>query len=495
MGIDRHVNEWLLEPLLRRELSISVDDFALERESEAIPLGARITLEKGDSRFRLELRDPEGRDLMDLFPWRNGMSVDEFFTGTGTIGNQLRVRLTGIQPPHQGTNSSIGAVASSMAVTHFARIELPPHGSELLTFDEFSEKFGNPAKREDAKPPGQEEATFLRRDWEHLRVALFADTKAHFRNASRTREEVHPFWGRTRSSKAVSFDGDLFGGRFSLLDKSGHLQVGFHFPAREGENPEEQANALFSAVGYVYGIDPWPIFVSGRDRGRLVDHHLRSTRPMQGKWIPLSKRIGDLNPEAPSELLTSVAHWLYGLDEETRKDVTTALWVFRGADNRNVPTPAKLSMLGAVIESLFSVCDEIPEPEAFGELRDDAISWARQEIASAGEDSPRGGFAKRLTAHLGNFSYVDRRVKWASVFQPLFPGREEWLNETFKIFQANRNPAAHGRFAAAMERNGVDLIHAIGRLSGFVNLVIAAKAGYMGPILESTSDDTVILLE
>lgn len=494
MGINKHVNELLLDPLLRRDLSIAVDDFELQCESGAIPFGARITLEKGDPRFRLELRDPEGRDLMALFPWKNGMSVDEFSTGTGTIGNQLRVRLTGIQPPHQCTTSSIGAVASSTAVTHFARIELPAHGSDLLTIEEFSEKFGNPAKGKEPEPSQEEAGKYYRRDWEHLRVALFADTKSLFRNTSRSREEEHPFWGKSRSTNAISWDGDLFGGRYSLLDKSGHLQAGFHFPAREGENPEEQAKALFSAVGYVYGIDPWPSFVSSRDRGRLVEHHLRSTRPTQGKWIPLSKRIGDLNPEAPSELITSVAHWLYGLDEETRKDVCTALWVFRGADNRNVPTPAKLSMLGAVIESLFSVCDEIPVPEEFSELRNDAISWARLEVESAGEDSLRGGFAKRLTAHLGNFSYVDRRVKWASVFRPLLPGREDWLDETFKIFQALRNPAAHGRFAATMEGNGVDLIHSIGRLSGFVNLIIAAKAGYKGPILESTSGDRVIHL-
>lgn len=495
MGIDRHVNKWLLEPLLRRDLSITVDDFELEGVSGAIPLGARVTLEEGGSRFRLELRDPEGRDLMKLFPWKNGMSAEDFFTGTGTVGNQLRVQLTGIQPPHQCTTSSIGAVTSSTAVTHFARIGLPADGSDLLTSEEFSKKFANPAKEKKPEPPQEKESESHQKDWEHLRVALFADTKALFQNTSRTREEEHPYWGKTSSTNAVSWDGDFFGGRFSLLDKSGHLQVGFHFPERESENPEEQAKALFSAVGYVYGIDPWPSFVSNRDRGRLVDHHLRCTRPTQGKWLPLSKRIAHENVEAPTELITSVAHWFYGLDETIRKDVSTALWVFRGADNRNVPTPVKLSMIGAVIESLFTVCDEIPVPEEFRKLREDAVSWARQEIKSAGEDSLRGGFAKRLVGHLGNFSYTDRRVKWLSVFEPLFPGRDEWLNETFKLYQAHRNPAAHGRFAAAMERNGVDLIHAIGRLSGFVNLVIAAKAGYKGPILESTSDDKVIHLK
>jgi hypothetical protein len=124
MGIDRHVKEILVDPLLRRDLSIPVDDFELDTDSGPMSLGAKITLEEGDPRFRLELRDPKGRDLMKLFPWRSPMSASEFLTARGTVGNQLEVRLTGIQPPHRGTTNPIGSVRSSTAVTRFTRIEL-----------------------------------------------------------------------------------------------------------------------------------------------------------------------------------------------------------------------------------------------------------------------------------------------------------------------------------------------------------------------------------
>ena len=41
----------------------------------------------------------------------------------------------------------------------------------------------------------------------------------------------------------------------------------------------------------------------------------------------------------------------------------------------------------------------------------------------------------------------------------------------------------------------MEILRARGRLAGFVNLVIAAKAGYEGPILESPFGDAVIDLK
>jgi hypothetical protein len=492
MPINPKVRKLLVDPLLRRDLSIVVDDFELEVESGPISLGTRITLEEGDYRFRLELRDPQGRDLMKLFPWRSPMSATEFFNGRGTIGNELEVRLVGVQPPCQSTTKPIGVVRASTAVTHFARIELPPDGSDLLTFDEFSERYGGPSKGPETSPE-PEEGEFYRKEWDHSHLALFADTKAIFRNASRTRELEHPYWGRTRGSDMVSWDGDLFDGRFSLLDEGGHLLVGFHFPTREGDDPEQQANALYAAVGYVHAINPWPGYVCIRKRGRLVDHHLRSTRPIQGKWKPLSGRQRIQDEETPTRLIEAVATWLYSLGDREREDISTALWAFRSADQPGIPAPVKLATLGAVIERLFTSRAPSPPPDAFLSFRSEVIEWARTiERDAAGTE--REGFAKRLAGYLNSWGYHDRRTTWLEAFGPLFPGRLEWLGEIYRLYQKHRHAPAHGDFAATMAHDGSDLIHAIGRLSGFVNLVIAANAGYKGPILESTSADTVIHL-
>lgn len=489
MPTDKNVRKLLVDPLLRRDLSIVVNDFELEAESGPISLGARITLEEGDSRFRLELRDPQGRDLMKLFPWRSPMSATEFFSGRGTIGNELEVRLVGVQPPCQSTIKPIGVVRASTAVTHFARIELPPDGSDLLAFEEFSERYGGPAKGPGTSPE-PEEGKFYSKDWDHSHLALFADTKAIFRNTSRTREQEHPYWGRTRGSDMVSWDGDLFGGRFSLLDEGGHLLVGFHFPTREGDDPERQANALYAAVGYIHAINPWPGYVCVRERGRLVDHHLRSTRPIQGKWKPLSGRQRMQDEEAPTRLIEAVATWLYSLGEREREDISTALWAFRSADQSGIPAPVKLATLGAVIERLFTSRSPSAPPEAFLAFRSEAVAWVRKvEAESIGTE--REGFAKRLLGYLGGWGYHDRRTAWSEAFAPLFPCREAWLDEIYRLYQKHRHAPAHGDFAATMAGDGGDLIHAIGRLSGFVNLVIAAKAGYTGPILESSSADRI----
>ncbi len=491
MGIDRHVKEILVDPLLRRDLSIPVDDFELDTESGPMSLGAKITLEEGDPRFRLELRDPKGRDLMKLFPWRSPMSASEFLTARGTVGNQLEVRLTGIQPPHRGTTNPIGSVRSSTAVTRFTRIELVPHGSDFLTSSEFSEKYG----RADKTPQVQleEEGKYYKKSWEHYHLALFADTKAEFRNTIRTREVEHPFWGKTRGSDTVSWDGDLFDGRFSLLDEDGHLHVGFVFPARLDGDPLRQVNALHAAIGYLHAINPWPSYVIVREDGRMTDHHLRSTRPVQGKWKPLSGRIQHLDDKAPSLLIRAVANWFYDLEERDREDFSTALWAFRSADQPGIPAPVKLATLGAVIERLFTSRDPSPPPDAFLSFRSEVIEWA-QTVERDAAGTEREGLAKRLAGYLNSWGYHDRRTTWFEAFGPLFPGRLEWLGEIYRLYQKHRHAPAHGDFAATMANDGGDLIHAIGRLSGFVNLVIAARAGYKGPILESTSADQVIHL-
>jgi hypothetical protein len=279
-----------------------------------------------------------------------------------------------------------------------------------------------------------------------------------------------------------------------MMQEGNHLKIGFRHRAANLEEATRKAEALFAGMGYTLGVNAWRSFSQMRQGGCVLSEYLRFVRPVQGKYVPLRKRHG-LGPEsAPTILISSVAQWLFEVGDEERNNVDHLLWVFRGADNRNVPTPAKLAMIGAVIESLFALCDKIPPPAAFTDLSQDAKAWAKGEIEAAGADSERGGFAKRLVGHLGNFAYCDRRVKWRSVFQPLFPGREDWLNEIYELYQSHRNPAAHGDFAATMASDGGELIHAIGRLSGFVNLVIAAKAGYKGAILESTSGDGVIEL-
>lgn len=150
-------------------------------------------------------------------------------------------------------------------------------------------------------------------------------------------------------------------------------------------------------------------------------------------------------------------------------------------------------MIEVVIEALFTASDSATPPEAFTTLKSEAVEWA-YEIRNSGGDTDRVQLAKRLGGYLKGWSYRDRRVAWKETFSPLFPDREEWLNEIFELHRDFRNPSAHGDFAATMAGDGIELIHALGRLSGFVNLVVAAKAGYKGPILESTSADRVFQL-
>ena len=208
--------------------------------------------------------------------------------------------------------------------------------------------------------------------------------------------------------------------------------------------------------------------------------------------MPLRERHGHEYPDAPSKLIASVAQWIYGLPERDRNELSHAFWVFRSADHERTPPPAQMAMIGAVVEGLFDAGKPSEAPVSFKQLHDEAVNWARQAETSSG-DPERRGFAKRLAGYLTAWKHQDRRVAWSDTFGPLFSESEAWLERIFSLYQKHRHPAAHGDFVASTKAPR-KMLHARGRLAGFVNLVIAAKAGYEGPILESPFGDAVMEL-
>lgn len=492
MQIDQNVNDILLAPLLRRNLSITVDDFNLLTSTGPVPLSAQVVCETGDCEFRLELRDGQGRDLSSFFTTKKTFGSSDLQSGSGTVGGKVRVQVSGIRPPHSSTTSPIAAVRDSSASTHFERIEIPVTGFGQFSAKQLASLLEQVDQgKTDLIVEPDDDTPLEETEFEHL--AVFSNCKLAFQNSSVVRTEEHGFWGKSSSSEMVSWDGEVFGGEFSLMREGDHLKVGFRHRAFSREESMQCAKALFAAVGYTHGINPWPSYLKVAEGGRVVDEHLRCIVQMQGRYTPLRSRHGHETPDAPTRLIASVAHWLKGLAEDERDDTDHSLWVFRGADNPNVPIPAKLAMIGGVIESLFTAADSATCPESFTTLQGEAIAWANEIEKTAG-DSERASLARRLAGYLKSWPFRDRRVAWKETFLPLFPGRENWLNEIFNLYRDHRNPPAHGDFAETMATDGVELIHAIGRLSGFVNLVIAAKAGYKGPILESPSADRVFYL-
>lgn len=482
MQIDSTVRDLLLDPLLRKELSVEIDEFELVSTDGPLSLDATLQCDRGN--LRISLRDPQGRKLADLFPQGREFGSEDTTTATGNLGGQFPVRITGIWPPATSTTRPIGAGSTSSAEVLVERIEIPATGCSALSSDELAALIGADESGTDQRPAADGSTEI-----EH--VAIFADTELKFRNTGIKRTEEHQFWGKSSEEKLISWDGDAVDGTFSLRQQGDHLKVGLRHIA-DAADAQKRAGALFSAIGYTHAICPWPCYVQVRENGRIIAEHLRAVWPSQGSFFPLRRRHALQDPECPTKLIASVANWLSELDDDLRKDTEHALWVFRDADNEDTPPPVQMAMIGAVIEGLFDGGSRSEVPESFKGLRNDAIAWARK-IELTDENHERRGFAKRMVGYLRSWNYQDRRTQWKETFGRLFPGRDEWLDDVFTAYQAHRNPPAHGDFIAAQEP--MEILRARGRLAGFVNLVIAAKAGYEGPILESPFGDAVIDLK
>jgi hypothetical protein len=496
MSIEGDIRDLLVSPLLRQDLGVIVDDFRFEEAEEPNPFRATIFCLPTDDKLRLELRFPAGCDLSSIFPQKDTVTVGDFRAATGSVNGKVLIRIAEIQPPHNVESGHSGDVSYCVATLDFGKVEILRNSLVRpdVHLDSIPEANSTEDQDDDFSPLDEIEEEGCE-DFSH--IVIFANTKVPFRNTSITHADEHPFWGRNSSSKSISWDGEVFGGSFSMMQEGDDLKVGFRHRSANREEASRKAEALFAGIGYTLGVDAWQSYFQLRRGGRVVTEHLRFARPVQGKYVPLRKRHGRGPEGAPTKLISSVAHWLLGLSDKERNHVDHLLWVFRGADNRNVPTPAKLAMIGGVVEGLFSTC-KIPAPAAFLSFQEEAITWAggiaAESSGTESADKERAGFADRLAGYLKDWGYNNRRTAWKEAFGPLFPESEVWLNEIFNLYQKHRNPPAHGNFADTMKGDHGDLIDAIGRLAGFVNLVIAAKAGYKGPILESPFADRVVQL-
>ncbi len=151
-------------------------------------------------------------------------------------------------------------------------------------------------------------------------------------------------------------------------------------------------------------------------------------------------------------------------------------------------------MICSVIEGLRSkLFQKQTPPTEFSEVKNETLTWI-EELMSSSAKVERTAMLKRLKVMIQNWNYQDRRVEWNDAFLRLFPERADWVIEMFKLFNTHRHGPAHGQYDSITKGDPHTCIDAVGRLAGFVNMIIAAKAGYKGPILESPSADERIYL-
>ena len=486
MYIDDKLRELLISPTLNGELSIPVDEFFLETANGPVPLAATLQISTDGDEFLLDVRDREGRNLRGFFTAKKKVSSEDVLKASGVIGCKLRVEFRKIWPPCSSTTRPIGDIQSSSAKFEPEEIWIIPQTDDAWTYDEIKDHLGklNPHKApiETEKEKSAKEPRF-----EH--IAIFANTKIQFFNGGVKWEQNHPFWGKIGGSKDATWDGVALGGTFSLKQAGNHLEVGFRHDGDDDDEARLKFDALIQAVAYTHAIFPWPTFIQRRRDWKVMEQTLKVVRQEQGKMVPLRDRDGFESANSPTDLIASVANFFEELSESKRDELKQIMWVFRGADSRSAPSPLQMAMVCSVIEGLRTeLFKKIKPPAVFKEVRQEALEWIKSLETSA--TSPeKVAMAKRLYGWVDGWPPNDRRVEWNEVFLNLFPGREKWVVDLFKLFQNHRHGPAHGDYGSPTKGDPHSTIEALGRLAGFVNLIVAAKAGYKGRILESPFSD------
>lgn len=486
MHIDSDVRKILIDPVLDGSLSIPVDQFVLDPSGLRIPLAASLRASPKEDGFTLDVRDADGRDFRTFFSAGSRVTVEDTLTATGTLGEKLRVEFRKIWPPCRSTTRPIGDVNTSSAVLEPEVIEVCPSESDSMTHAQIRLALQNlnSRKRASEQDEIQESNTSS-----HEHIAIFANTKLQFLNGGIKWEENHPFWGSRSGSKDATWDGEALGGRFSLRQAGEHLELGFVHEGEDDDDAVQRFDSLVQAIAYTHAIFPWPTFLQRRCNFRVVEQTLRIARQEQGSMVPLRDRDGFESPNSPTDLIAAVAGLFFSLPPKKKEELKEALWVFRGADSRIAPAPLQMAMICSVIEGLrtelFSHTEVPPE---FTKLHARATKWLN-ELRQETVDPSSEAMIQRLTAHIGRWSYNDRRVEWNDVFGRLFPGRGEWVLDLFKLFNKHRHGPAHGNFGSIARGDPHASIDALGRLAGLVNLTVAAMANYKGPMLESPFAD------
>ncbi len=486
MYIEDDIRKLLLDPTLHGTLLLPVDDFILNTADGPISLAATLRIDLDSDGFQLQVRDSEGRDLRNFFTDRTKYKEEDTLRASGVLGNKLRVEFQKIWPPSKSTTRPIGDVNASSAIMKPEKIIIPASSSDSQTHDEIREILNKINPHLPPVLPNEGSDTKMS-SFEH--IAIFANTKLQFFNKGVNWTESHPFWGERSGSRESTWDGTALGGTFSLKQAGEHLEVGFRHEGGTDDEARLSFEAVLQAIAYTHAIHPWPTFLQRRCDWRVMEQVVRLIQQEQGSMVPLRGRDGFMTPDGPTELIATVAELFSGLPGDKSSDLKQTMWVFRGADSNAAPTPLQMAMICSVIEGLRSeLFEKQAPPGAFTEICDEALRWIKDlEDASACQE--RTQLINRLKSRIESWNYNDRRVEWDDAFLRLFPGRSEWVGDMFKLFNKHRHGPAHGNYGSITKGDPHAAIEALGRLAGFVNLIIAAKAGYTGPILESPYAD------
>lgn len=470
MPTDTDIRKFLIDPALAGTLSVPLDRFILHAKDGDIELAASLKCNPEGKGFILELRDDEGRDISKFFLQKTHYSELDGIKAGGLLDGRFPVEFTNLLPPRRSTRTLIGVPKSSRATIITTKIQIPVH-----SHDHIPEEIVTPSDVENTVP--------------YSHFAIFRNTKLKMANKGVKENKWHPFLGESSIEHEDVWIGEIPRGECCLHQSGDHLEIHLRHRAMNDEDAMKVFWCLINSISMIHCILPWVSYRQHRRDGILLERELGlpGTIP-QGRFEIFRKR--DVRIDSATErLLGLLSELFYTSTDKHRQRLCRLLWVFRGADMNTAPFPTQLIGVCIVVEGLVELLLEkrILPPEDFLVFRAEASEWAE----SRHTENPH---AKRLAGYIKGWSFQDRRTSWHAAFDPLFPGKQDWLNELFRIFNTYRHGLAHGNFDRILTDDSHGDLQALGRLAGFVNLVFAAMSGFEGSLLESPFADERIEL-
>ena len=465
MPVDAAIREFLLDPALAGTLSAPLDRFVLHAKDGDIELAAQLRSNPEGKGFILELRDEQGRDISEFFPQKTHYSQEDGIRAEAWLDGRFPIEVASLFRPTCSTRTLIGIPQSSRATLATSKISISANST-----DHFHSQVTSPSERRDAT------------DYSHF--AILRKTKLRIVNKGVKESLVHPFFGEMTSEREDAWIGGALGGECCLHQAGEHLEVHFRHQAKSDEAAMTAFWCFIDAVSMIHSILPWPAYRQHRREGALMERELFLPGAIPQGGFEIFRKQDTYGDVTYGGLLERLSELFHKSDKERRKRLRRLLWVFRGADTNTLPFPAQLTGVCTVVEGLVELLlkEDISAPEDFLALRKEATEWATARQT----DNPH---AKRLAGYIKGWHFQDRRTSWHIAFQPLFPGKQGWLNEIFRIFNNYRHGLAHGNFDQILTDDSHGDLRALSRLAGFVNLVFAALSGFKGRLLEAPFGD------
>ncbi|MGJ8678472.1 MAG: hypothetical protein ACSHX0_13240 [Akkermansiaceae bacterium] len=492
MHISSNVKELLLEPMLGASLDKPVFKFVLNSLQGPKEFSAFLTRSQPNRGFKLTLHDPESKGFDGLFTKKRKITPNDAVLATGLVDGRIKVEFQQLYSPN--TSKHINSDASHLSgELNFQRIEIPPSGSDNQTYDEIIAHLdalnGKPPKE---KPDNSEKPP----EYEHL--VIVPSTKLYYGNSQIDSVIKHPFWGHWTECQGTVYGGEIWDGEYSIRQYGDHLMIGLKHADTCPVTAQAKMRALYEAVAYSHAFQPWPAFRLTRQDGKVTTQSLYAGSHKQGSMRPLNSQDWAGNQKCPHRLISSVAECFHSLPDEKIESIRQALWIFRSADNKEAPLPLQQAMICGVVESLLGVVkphsESVDEPPEFTEIKKEMMRWpeeSKERFSSETYQQHLNG----LKQFLGQWKYDHETQKqlWMNAFGPLFPKNEKYVESQRKNFQDLRHSVAHGNYALKTDCPH-EPMDKIGQMAAFINVIIAAKAGYVGTIRSNVWGDERITL-